>query len=69
MRILIDAGHGIDTLGKRSPDGAFLEYRWNREVADYVYDQLEDFDFDVDLVVTETNDIPLKTRVRRVNEV
>ena len=36
MRVLIDAGHGIDTPGKRSPDGSFLEYLWNRQVADLV---------------------------------
>jgi N-acetylmuramoyl-L-alanine amidase len=69
MGILIDAGHGIDTPGKRSPDGSFLEYKWNREVADLVFSMLEEKGIDVDLVVTETNDIPLKTRVRRVNEV
>lgn len=69
MRILIDAGHGIDTLGKRSPDGAFREYLWNREVAELTYALLAEHGYDVDLVVTETNDIPLKTRVRRVNEV
>ena len=69
MRILLDAGHGIDTLGKRSPDGAFLEYKWNREVAELAYALLEEHGFDVDFVVTETNDIPLKTRVRRVNEI
>lgn len=69
MRILLDAGHGIDTLGKRSPDGAFLEYKWNREVAELAYVLLEEHGFDVDFVVTETNDISLKTRVRRVNEV
>lgn len=69
MRILIDAGHGIDTPGKRSPDGVFREYLWNREVAELLYAMLEEQDFDVDMVVTETNDIPLKTRVRRVNEV
>lgn len=69
MRILIDAGHGIDTPGKRSPDGSFLEYLWNREVAELLYDMLTEHGFDVDYVVTETNDIPLKTRVRRVNEV
>ena len=38
MRILIDAGHGIDTPGKRSPDGSFLEYLWNREIAEMLYD-------------------------------
>lgn len=69
MKILIDAGHGIETPGKRSPDGAFREYLWNREIAELTYALLEEHGFDVDLVVTETNDIPLKTRVRRVNEV
>lgn len=68
-KILIDAGHGIDTPGKRSPDGAFREYLWNREVADILYNLLLEKGYDVDLVVTETNDIPLATRVRRVNEV
>jgi N-acetylmuramoyl-L-alanine amidase len=46
-----------------------LEYRWNREVADMLYELLSEYGFDCDYVVTETNDIPLKTRVRRVNEV
>ena len=69
MRILIDAGHGIDTPGKRSPDGAFREYLWTREVAEMLSNLLQEYGFDADLVVTETNDIPLKTRVRRVNEV
>lgn len=69
MRILLDAGHGIDTPGKRSPDGAFLEYKWNREITELVYNLLEERGWDVDFVVTETNDIPLKTRVRRINEV
>lgn len=68
-KILIDAGHGIDTPGKRSPDGAFREYLWNREVTDILYNLLVEKGYDVDLVVTETNDIPLATRVRRVNEV
>lgn len=69
MRVLIDAGHGIDTPGKRSPDGAFREYLWNREVAELVYSLLKEDGFKVDMIVTETNDIPLKTRVRRVNEI
>ena len=69
MRILLDAGHGIDTPGKRSPDGAFREYLWNREVADLVCEDLAIDGYDVGLVVTETNDISLKTRVNRVNAV
>ena len=33
MKILIDNGHGIDTKGKRSPDGRLLEYVQNRLLA------------------------------------
>lgn len=69
MKILVDAGHGIDTPGKRSPDGSFLEYLWNRQVADLVVSRLRDAGMDADLVVTETNDITLRTRAMRVNRV
>lgn len=69
MKILIDAGHGIDTPGKRSPDGSFLEYLWNRQVADLVLARLRSSGTDADLVVTETNDITLRTRAMRVNRV
>lgn len=69
MKILLDPGHGIDTPGKRSPDGVLREYLWNREVAELLYHVLQGMGYDVDYVVTETNDIPLKTRVRRVNDV
>ena len=67
MKILIDAGHGIDTPGKRSPDGLFREYLWNRQVADLVLDKLLNAGIDVFLVVPETNDVPLGNRVNRVN--
>lgn len=67
MRVLIDAGHGIDTPGKRSPDGSFLEYLWNRQVADLVIARLKAAGVDCGLVVTETNDISLRTRAARVN--
>ena len=30
MKILIDNGHGVDTPGKRSPNGVLREYAWNR---------------------------------------
>lgn len=67
MKILLDPGHGIDTPGKRSPDGTFLEYLWNRQVADLVLERLRNRGVDASLVVTETNDIPLRTRAMRVN--
>lgn len=69
MKILIDAGHGVDTPGKRSPDGVFREYYWNRLVADKLQAQLLLNGIDAELVVPETHDISLSQRVARVNEV
>ena len=68
MLILIDPGHGIDTPGKRSPDGKFLEYLWNRQIAELLLDRFMIMGIDASLVVTETNDISLSTRVQRVNK-
>ena len=69
MLILIDPGHGIETPGKRSPDGKFLEYLWNRQIADLLLDRFVIMGIDASMVVTETNDISLSTRVQRVNRV
>ena len=69
MKILIDAGHGIDTPGKRSPDGLFREYLWNRQVADLILEGLVSAGVDASLVVTETNDVSLRNRVNRVNTI
>lgn len=69
MKILIDPGHGIDTPGKRSPDGLFREYLWNRQVADLILDGLLSAGVDAALLVTETNDISLRNRVNRVNTI
>lgn len=69
MKILIDPGHGVETPGKRSPNGLFREYRWNREVADLVLEGLLALGLDASLVVTETNDVSLRNRVNRVNTI
>lgn len=69
MKILIDPGHGIDTPGKRSPDGLFQEYLWNRQVADMILEGLVSAGVDASLVVTETNDVTLRNRVNRVNTI
>ena len=69
MKILIDPGHGIDTPGKRSPDGLFREYLWNRQVADLILEGLVSAVIDASLVVTETNDVSLRNRVNRVNTI
>ena len=68
MKILIDNGHGIDTKGKRSPDGRLLEYAQNRLLAGRIVTALQARGHDAALLVPEENDIPLPERCRRVNE-
>lgn len=68
MIVLLDPGHGVETPGKRSPNGQFLEYKWNREVADLIYWKLLCMGVDARMLVSETNDISLSTRVQRVNK-
>ena len=67
MKILIDNGHGIQTKGKRSPDGTFLEATYNREIAKRIVAELQNTGYDAELLVPEEEDIPLNERVRRVN--
>ena len=69
MKILIDNGHGHDTPGKRSPDGKFREYAYNREIAKHLVADLIDRGHDAELIVPEDNDISLEERVRRVNKI
>lgn len=67
--ILIDAGHGLETPGKRSPDGALREGRYARQVAAAVVAGLSTLGYNASLVTPEDTDISLAERVRRVNEV
>lgn len=67
--ILIDNGHGVDTPGKCSPDRTLLEYKWAREIAHRIFDRLTELGYSPRLVTPQINDVPLKERVRRVNEV
>ena len=67
MKILIDNGHGLNTSGKRSPDGTFREAIYNREIARRIVLNLVDRGYDAELLVPEDDDISLAERVRRVN--
>ena len=69
MKILVDNGHGIETPGKRSPDGVLREYAWNRLIATRIVSALTDLGHDAQLLVPELTDVPLPERCRRVNEI
>lgn len=66
-KILIGNGHGNTTLGKRSPDGRLLEWKYTREIAKEVVKRLKEQGYDADLVVPEDADVSLTTRANRVN--
>jgi len=69
MKILLDNGHGFDTPGKRSPDGHFREYAYNRYLAYLIRERLSAIGLDVQILVPEREDISLKERCRRVNRI
>lgn len=68
MKVLIDNGHGSNTLGKRSPDGRLREYAYTREIAQRLEMELRKRGIDVERIVKEEIDVPLAERCRRANE-
>jgi len=72
MKIILDNGHGIDTLGKRSPvwtDGTQLfEWEFNRIIAAGIFKKLQKLNISSVLLVPEFKDISLRERVDRVNK-
>jgi N-acetylmuramoyl-L-alanine amidase len=67
MKIMLDAGHGYNTAGKRSPDG-MKEYEFNRKVASYVKEILESHqNVTVYFAHSDDLDVPLKERTDAAN--
>ena len=64
-----DNGHGVDTKGKRSPDGKHREYQWAREFAKRLKGALIESGLDADLITPEETDISITKRCARVNQV
>lgn len=67
MTVIIDAGHGRETPGKRSPDGRFREWEFNRKVAECLDVLLHARGVEAARIVTEDRDMPLSERCNRAN--
>ena len=67
--LLLDNGHGAETLGKRSPDGKLREYAWARECVAEIALQCAAKGIEYQIVTPENNDVPLAERVKRVNTI
>lgn len=53
-RVVLDPGHGVETEGKRSPDGKYLEHEFNLDVAKRVAAHLERHD--VEAILTRNTE-------------
>lgn len=84
MVVLIDNGHGENTLGKQSPilkdsglnissefvdKNRFKEWKYTRVISNLVVSKLKSMGYDARLVVTEDKDISLPERIRRINTI
>ena len=67
MIIILDPGHGINTPGKRSPDGSLLEYKYCREIQNLVCDKLESLGYTVVNTVLTDEDMSLSKRCKIAN--
>jgi N-acetylmuramoyl-L-alanine amidase len=68
MKIVIDAGHGPDTPGKRCPDDSMREYHFNSKVAEYVVQALKMYEVEVMTVHSNDRDVPLQERTDKANQ-
>lgn len=67
MKVMLDAGHGYNTSGKRSPDG-MREYEFNRAVANYARSLLQGYqNVTVYFAHSDDRDVPLQERTNRAN--
>ncbi|QUG42677.1 N-acetylmuramoyl-L-alanine amidase [Psychrobacillus sp. INOP01] len=68
MKIMLDAGHGPNTIGKRTPDGKMKEFEFNEAVAQLVKNELTGFDLIVMNCHDRERDVPLKERTTLANK-
>ncbi|MEH6942442.1 N-acetylmuramoyl-L-alanine amidase family protein [Bacillus sp. JJ722] len=69
LKIVLDAGHGPNTPGKRSPDGSLREYQFNKRVADVMKLKFSDYE-GVQVLFTHSDgrDVPLSERTNAANK-
>lgn len=64
LKILLDAAHGKNIAGKRSPDSTHIEYIWSRQIIDKVYVRLNQLGYETIKLIVE--DIDPKDHLKRI---
>ncbi len=65
--VCLDPGHGVETAGKRSPDGTYFEHEFNLDMARRVKALLERHGVAVTMTRTDEHDVSLAKRVQIAN--
>lgn len=65
--VVLDPGHGVETAGKRSPDGTYLEHEFNLDMANRVKAILERHGIGVTMTRSTAKDVSLEQRVKVAN--
>ncbi len=67
--LILDNGHGSNTLGKCSPDRTLREYAWTRIMTDLIARKARARGIRTEIIVPETTDVPRATRSARANAI
>ena len=65
--IILDAAHGQEVPGKRSPDGKFREYKWSRDIIGLLIPKLKAEGYEVFLSNPTDLEIGLSARAKAAN--
>lgn len=68
-KVCLDPGHGVETAGKRSPDGTYREYEFALDMARRIKPLLERHGVEVTLTRTDEHDVSLAQRVKTANAI
>lgn len=68
-KVVLDPGHGVETAGKRSPDGTYREYEFALDLAALVSAHLIRHGVYVVLTRSDAHDVSLERRVQIANDI
>lgn len=69
LAIVLDAAHGEEVAGKRSPDGKFREYKWSRDIIALLTPKLKAQGYEVFQSNPTTKEIGLTQRANATNAI
>lgn len=67
LTIILDAAHGEEVAGKRSPDGKFREYKWSRDIIAELMPKLQALGYEVFQTNSTNREIGLSARANAAN--